>query len=200
MRSLVDQIKTSSEGLSNMTQQFIANLSDTMLIYLNYYPSLHKVEAFFLNKTSDIDFEIKKIEYEGIIYTSFYSKVQHNQKIVVKQFSGLNQVTMWTYFNPLVIFKIMNNQYYPTIMHVDINAGLAALCDKTRSNPVLINQDMVYNKIPVIKTDELQKLVIYCIRHNTVDIKLFRKIYRFYCLNGHENIISRIIPIHALLQ
>ena len=43
MRSLVDQIKTSSEGLSNMTQQFIANLSDTMLIYLNYYPSLHKL-------------------------------------------------------------------------------------------------------------------------------------------------------------
>ena len=85
-------------------------------------------------------------------------------------------------------------------MHVDINAGLAAICDKTRSNPVLINQDMVYNKIPVIKTDELQKLVIYCIRHNTVDIKLFRKIYRFYCLNGHENIICRIIPIHALLQ
>lgn len=199
MRNLVNLIKTSSDGMSNLTQQFIADLCNLMLIYLDYYPALHKVVAFKLEKTSDIDFDIKKTEYEGIIYPSFYEKVNHNQKIIQKTFSGLNQVTMTRYYNPGTIFRIMNNQYFPTVMSIDIRAEIAYICDSTRSNPVLLNQDMISGVIPFLKTTELSGLAKYCIKHDILNIRLFKQIYRLYCLNNKEYVISRIIPLFALL-
>ncbi len=198
--NLLNKVIPQKDGLENVTSKFIANLSDSLLIYLKYFPQLNKVETFVLRKVSDIDYAIKKIEYTGLVMKEVYERMPKSQRLVYKKYEYVDKYTTEMWYNPLVIFKIMNDQYFPVIMCVDWGSNTAFITDKRRANPIHINEDYVKRIIPIIKTEELSGLAKFTLSKNMIDKKIFKMVYRKYALDNMKEQINRIIPGDLLIE